>query len=69
MSTFPSQTLDLPDGWNLEADIQQAELTTKEARWWALEPGEEGYGVPLHEYLGFTDAQWRDYAISQRRTR
>lgn len=69
MSTFPAQVTSPLLDLGLDGDIRRAELLLKEARWWGLEPGEPGYGVPLHEYLGFTWAAWREYAISDRRTR
>lgn len=36
------------------------ELEARETRWWLLHPGEPGYNQPLHEYLGFTEQQWRE---------
>lgn len=44
-------------------DQADAEIEAKEARWWYLFPGEDGWDVPLHAYLGFTEAQWRARAL------
>lgn len=68
MTLIPSQTLPhwVPSD---EEDMAKAELAAREARWWRLGPGEPGYGQTLHEYLGFTEQQWREYAISERRVR
>lgn len=70
LDPVPTQTLDT-SGWvPVEPDdLVQAEVAARETRWWYLEPGEPGYDRPLHEYLGFTEAQWREYAISERRVR
>ncbi len=65
MSTFPAVAT--PQVHPPDADVSQLQLRLKEAQWWALWPGEPGYGTPLHEYLGFTEQGWRDYAISARR--
>lgn len=69
MSTFPAQTLPTPPVLTAEGDLKEQRLRLKEAQWWALWPGEAGYGTPLHEYLGFTESEWRDFAISARRVR
>lgn len=67
MSTFPAQTIASPEIPSLDEDVSRLKLRVKEAQWWTLRPGEPGYGTPLHEYLGFTEDEWRDYAISARR--
>ena len=70
MKTFPAQTLADPSvPVTPEEDVRVNHLAHKEAQWWALWPGEPGYGTPLHQYLGFTEQAWLDYAISSRRTR
>lgn len=71
MRTFPTQTLDTThlSAWDTEREQKDLHLQAQESRWWFLEPGEEGYGVPLHEYLGFTESAWREYAISPERNR
>lgn len=65
MSTFPA--IAVPQVLSTDDDVTRLKLRLKEAQWWALYPGQPGYGTPLHEYLGFTETQWRDYAISARR--
>jgi hypothetical protein len=69
LDSVPRQTLDL--AWlDPQREGRNLELQAREARWWSLEPGDEGYDTPLHQYLGFTSLdEWRDYAISERRTR
>lgn len=69
MSTFPAQTTAAPQVLSPDEDAKETHLAHKEALWWALWPGEPGYGTPLHEYLGFTEQAWREYAISMRRVR
>lgn len=66
MSTFPAYAISQPP--SLDDDVKGLRLRLREAQWWALRPGEPGYGTPLHEYLGFfNESEWRDYAISSRR--
>ena len=50
-------------------DLAQSEIQAREARWWYLEPGEPGYDMPLHAYLGMDERTWREYAVSDRRGR
>lgn len=40
-------------------DLTEAQIAAREARWWYLSPGDEGWDQPLHAYLGFTEEQWR----------
>ena len=67
MSVFPAQTITVPEVQFPDADVEAARLRLREAHWWALWPGDDGYQTPLHEYLGMTLDQWRAYAISARR--
>jgi hypothetical protein len=69
MSTFPAQTSTISPLHSPDEEVKGLRLAVKEAQWWALWPGDPGYGTPLHEYLGFTEPEWRDYAISSRRVR
>lgn len=69
MTMVPAQTLDTAV-WDARVeDARDLHLKAAERRWWYLEPGEFGYDQPLHEYLGMTEQQWREYAISERRAR
>lgn len=65
MNTFPA--IAIPQVLSTDDDVKGMRLRLKEAQWWALWPGEPGYGTPLHEYLGFTETEWLDFAISARR--
>lgn len=69
--TFPLMTpAPTPEQDQQDVDrlVREAQLRAKEAQWWYLWPGEEGWDQPLHEYLGFASLdEWREYAISKDR--
>lgn len=64
--------------WNMdnaliapETDLADAKIDAREAEWWYLLPGEEGFGTPLWSWLGFpSEHTWRQYleARMQRRS-
>lgn len=49
--------------WTPERELRELHLAEREARWWLLEPGDEGFDVPLHAYLGMTEQQWRQRTV------
>lgn len=46
-------------------DDPAGELEAKETAWYHLHPGEPGYDLPLHTYLGFTEDQWRARCVTR----
>ncbi len=63
MTMVPTQTLDTSHFTERRAGPQE-QVRDREARWWRLEPGDPGYDQELCTYVGMTEDEWRDYAIS-----